>query len=197
VTKAEKTRQHIIEQTAPVFNCKGFAGTSLADLTEKTGLTKGALYGHFENKEAIAAAAFQYAMTKVRALVRTKVGAYETYQSQLMALLDFYAEYVFEPPVAGGCPLLNAAVEVDDDHLSMRGIVAKEIVQTVEFIETLLVNGKTAGEFKGDTKARELAYTFFCMIEGAIMFSRAERSREPMDIVIAHCKKLLDQITNK
>jgi hypothetical protein len=29
------------------------------------------------------------------------------------------------------------------------------------------------------------------------MFSRAERSREPMDIVIAHCKKLLDQITNK
>jgi TetR/AcrR family transcriptional regulator, transcriptional repressor for nem operon len=196
VTKAEKTRQHIIEQTAPVFNCKGFAGTSLTDLTAKTGLTKGALYGHFQNKEEIATAAFQYAMKKVRELVRKKMTGCETYRSQLIALLDFYAEYVFEPPVPGGCPLLNAAVEVDDDHSSMRGIVAREIVQTVEFIETLLMNGKTSGEFKEGAKARELAYTFFCMIEGAIMFSRAERSREPMDIVIAHCKKMLDQITN-
>jgi TetR/AcrR family transcriptional regulator, transcriptional repressor for nem operon len=197
VKKAERTRQHIIEQTAPVFNCKGFAGTSLTDLTEKTGLTKGALYSHFENKEDIAHAAFQYAMDKVRELVHSKISAFRTYKSQLTALLDFYSEYVFEPPVPGGCPLLNAGVEVDDDHSSMRRIVVQEIVKTVDFIETLLANGKSAGEFRNDTKPRELAYTIFCVIEGAIMFSRAERSREPMEIVIAHCKKLLDQICNK
>lgn len=197
MTKAERTRQHIIERTAAVFNCKGFAGTSLSDLTTQTGLTKGALYGHFENKEEIATAAFQYAMQKVRDIVRTKLQPISGYRLQLMALLDFYSEYVFQPPVPGGCPLLNAGVEVDDDHSSMRRIVVDEITLTVEFIETLLINGKVTGEFKPETNPRELAYTFFCMIEGAIMYARAEKSREPMDIVVKHCKKLLDQISNK
>ncbi|MBL7756118.1 MAG: TetR family transcriptional regulator, partial [Chitinophagaceae bacterium] len=47
--KAERTRQHIIEKAAPFFNKKGYADTSLSDITAATGLTKGAIYGNFEN----------------------------------------------------------------------------------------------------------------------------------------------------
>jgi AcrR family transcriptional regulator len=195
VTKAEKTRQYIIEQTAPLFNRKGFAGTTLSDLTETTGLTKGALYGNFSDKEEIAMEAFRHAMRKVREMVTQKLDGARTFKGQLNALLDFYSAYVFDPPVAGGCPLLNAAVETDDDHTSMRRVVVKELMQTVNFIESLLEKGVQEGEFKSNIKAKELAYTFFCSIEGAIMFSRVERSREPMDIIIKHCKKILDQIS--
>jgi TetR/AcrR family transcriptional repressor of nem operon len=195
VTKAEKTRQFIISRTAPLFNCKGFEGTSLTDLTQSTGLTKGALYGNFANKEEIAVEAFKYAMEKVRVLVTKKMEGAKTYKGQLNALFDFYSEYVFNPPVEGGCPLLNAGVEVDDNHISMRRVVVKELMQTVNFISGLLEKGVHAGEFGKRIKTKELAYTFFCMIEGAVMFSRAEQSREPMDIVIRHCKKLLDQIS--
>jgi TetR/AcrR family transcriptional regulator, transcriptional repressor for nem operon len=195
VTKAEKTRQYIIAQTAPLFNCKGFAGTSLTDLTETTGLTKGALYGNFSNKEEIAMEAFKYAIAKVRELVRLKIGRSKTCKSQLLALLDFYSEYVFNPPVAGGCPLLNAAVEIDDDHPSMRRVVVKELMETVNFIKELIEKGVRAGEFDSNIKSKELAYTIFCTVEGAVMFSRAEHSREPMDIIIRHCKKILDQIS--
>jgi hypothetical protein len=68
-------------------------------------------------------------------------------------------------------------------------------MQTVDFIADLIIKGIAAGEFKKGIKPRELAYSFFCSIEGAIMFSRVERSREPMDIIVAHCKKTLDQIS--
>lgn len=197
MTKAERTRQFIVEQTAPLFNCKGFAGTSLSDLTEQTGLTKGAIYGNFADKEEIATAAFQHAMDKVRALVRKKLAPARTFKGQLTALLNFYADYVFNPPIPGGCPLLNAAVEVDDHHTSMRRVVVKELLQTVGFIEELLKQGVEAGEFDKKINARALAYTFFCSVEGALMFARAERSREPMDIVVQHCKKILDQISKQ
>jgi TetR/AcrR family transcriptional repressor of nem operon len=40
LSKSERTKQFIIEKTAPVFNKKGFAGTSISDLTDATGLTK-------------------------------------------------------------------------------------------------------------------------------------------------------------
>ncbi len=99
--KAERTRQLIIEKTAPLFNKKGFDGTTLSDMEKATGLTKGSLYGNFRDKDEIASEAFQYSMRKVKLLVREKVDAVVTNKEQLEALLDFYAEYVFDPPVAG------------------------------------------------------------------------------------------------
>ena len=50
MSKAEKTKQFIIEKTAPLFNMKGYSGTSMSDITAATGLTKGSMYGNFENK---------------------------------------------------------------------------------------------------------------------------------------------------
>lgn len=195
MTKAERTRQYIIEKTAPVFNCNGYNGTSLTDLSEATGLTKGSLYGNFRDKEDIATAAFQYSIGKVREMVRSEIDKAPTYKKQLSALLDFHARYVFDPPVPGGCPLLNTAVEADDHHISMRRVVAREIVKTVDFISGLLKKGVKAGEFRKGINAQEIAYTIFCALEGAIMFARVERSREPMDIIVRHCKKILDQIS--
>jgi hypothetical protein len=91
--------------------------------------------------------------------------------------------------------LLNNAVEADDFHTSMRRVVVKELLRTVDFIEGLLSKGVEAGEFKMEIKSHELAYSFFCSVEGAIVFSRVERSREPMDIVVRHCKSIVEQIS--
>lgn len=195
LSKAEKTKQFILQQTAPLFNMKGFEGTSMADLTGSTGLTKGALYGNFHNKEDLAMEAFKYAVGRVKELVKERVDRETTYKRQLRAMLDFFAEYVFHPPVAGGCPLLNTAVQADDQFPGMRRVVVKELMSTVMFIYNLLNKGIQAGEFRKDINARELAYTIFCSVEGAIMFSRAERSEEPMKIIIKHCKKLINEIS--
>jgi TetR/AcrR family transcriptional repressor of nem operon len=167
----------------------------MSDLESATGVTKGALYGNFNGKDEIAAEAFKYAMKKVRACVQQKLSQASTYKSQLIALFDFYGEYVFTPPVSGGCPLLNSAVEVDDDHPTMRRVVVKELVQTIQFIAGLIDKGIEGGEFKKDTNSMSMAYIFFCSIEGALMFARAERSREPMDIILKHCRKQLDLIS--
>ena len=193
--KAERTRQLIIEKTAPLFNVKGFEGTSLSDIEKATGLTKGSIYGNFSDKEEIAAEAFKYSMKKVKGMIRTTVEEKPTYKKQLEALVDFFASYVFNPPVAGGCPLLNTATEADDHRLVMRRVVVKELTGTIDFISSLLEKGIKAGEFKKDCKPRELAYSFFCAVEGAVIFSRVERSREPMDIIVRHCKSILDKIS--
>jgi AcrR family transcriptional regulator len=196
MTKAERTRQFIIEQTAPLFNSKGYDGTSVADLMESTGLSKGAIYGNFRDKDEIALEAFHYAIDTMRTRLRDELEQKNTYKKQLIALFDFFGEYVFNPPIAGGCPLLNTAVEADDHRVSMRRLVARELVETVEFIASLIEKGIGSGEFKKSTDAHQMAYVFFCSIEGAVMFARAERSEEPMQIVIKHCKNLVKQISN-
>src|ERR1700759_3552404 len=61
MSKGDRTRARIIEQSAPIFNKQGSAGTALSDLMDATGLRKGGLYRHFAGKEKLAAAAFDYA----------------------------------------------------------------------------------------------------------------------------------------
>jgi AcrR family transcriptional regulator len=196
MTKAERTRQFIIEKTAPLFNSKGYVGTTLTDLTEATGLTKGSLYGNFTDKDEIAKEAFRFSVKKVKEMVRLELDEVSTNKKKLIALLEFYAKYVFNPPVPGGCPLLNTAIEADDHYTTMRKIVARELMETIDFIDSLLKKGVKAGEFVTGIRTREIAYTLFCSVEGALMFARVERSDEPMDIIVRHCKKILESISN-
>ena len=60
MTKSEKTRRFIIEQSAAIFNKKGIAGTSISDLMESTKLAKGGIYGNFNSKEEIIVEVFDY-----------------------------------------------------------------------------------------------------------------------------------------
>ncbi len=139
--------------------------------------------------------AFKYSMRKVKEMVQQHLSKALTYRERLSALLDFYSSYVFRPPIAGGCPLLNTSVEADDHHTSMRRVVIKELNNTVNFIRDLIEKGVEANEFRKDIEPKALAYTIFCAIEGALIFSRLERSREPMDLIVSHCNRILDNIT--
>lgn len=142
MTKALRTRQFIIDKTAPVFNTKGYAATSLQDLTNATGLSKGALYGNFNNKEAIAIAAFQHSMEKVREAAGAKLDKAVRFRDKLISLFEFYVQYVFNSPIPGGCPLMNTAVEADDFNKFMKKTVASEINKTINFIAGLIEKGK-------------------------------------------------------
>ncbi|MGW1542607.1 ScbR family autoregulator-binding transcription factor [Streptomyces sp. NPDC002309] len=54
--RAEITRQAILDGAATAFDATGFGGTSLSDVAQEAGVTKGALYFHFASKEALARA---------------------------------------------------------------------------------------------------------------------------------------------
>ena len=111
MSKAERTRQLIVEATAPLFNTKGFAGTSISDMTEATGLTKGSIYGNFANKDEVALAAFDYNMQKVDGIIRQEVAKQTTVRDQLLAYIKVYDNFLKLPFPIGGCPILNTIIE--------------------------------------------------------------------------------------
>ena len=70
--KSDLTRQFIIEKSAPIFNTKGYSATSMNDILQATGLTKGGVYGNFESKDQIAVEAFDLSIGKVKEGIRFK-----------------------------------------------------------------------------------------------------------------------------
>ena len=51
--RGHETRAAILNAAAACFAGKGYAGTGVAEICERAGISKGALYYHFESKEAI------------------------------------------------------------------------------------------------------------------------------------------------
>lgn len=196
ITKSGRTREFICEQAAPLFNKRGFAGTSLIDLTEATGLTKGALYGNFRDKEGIAVAAFAYSMQQVRRVMKSRLDPLPSQKQKLIALLEFFREYVMHPPIPGGCPMMNYGVESDDSQRFLRKSVAREMQSTVGFIQQCLKMGVEDGEFKSTADVTAMAHVIFCSIEGAIVVSRVTGTPSPMAAVVTYCRTMLDEITS-
>ncbi|NJM24866.1 MAG: hypothetical protein HC859_04460 [Bacteroidia bacterium] len=101
------------------------------------------------------------------------------------------------PPVDGGCPLLNNAVEADDSHPAMRGLVVQELQRSVSLVKSLLEAGRQQGEFEKEFDAEELSFLFFCAIEGAIMFSRVSQSDKAMEMVTRYIRHTIEQISKQ
>ena len=120
MSKAERTKQFIIEKTAPIFNAKGYAGTSLNDMIFATGLTKGSIYGNFENKDEVAVAAFDHTIQKVFLLLKNRVNEKNTIIEKLLVYPETYSNFFDIPFLSAGCPILNTATEVDDTHPLLR-----------------------------------------------------------------------------
>ncbi|HUR64742.1 MAG TPA: TetR/AcrR family transcriptional regulator [Chitinophagaceae bacterium] len=162
----------IIEKAAPLFNKNGYAGTSLSDIMKVTGLAKGGLYGNFKSKDEIAALTFDYSFKRVKTAVMQAVAPCKTSQDKLFAILDFYSNYITNPPISGGCPLLNTSVEADDSFpfLKMKARAAQNemLASLVHIFQT----GKKSGEFKKDIHPQREGEMMYALIEGAIVMAK-------------------------
>ncbi len=117
MTRADEHRQRIIAAAAPLFNTRGYAGTSMAHVLEATGLHKGSVYLCFPSKDDLALAVFDYSVElMVKRFQKAITQAGDQAPDQLLAFIDVYANISDGLPVVGGCPVLNAAIESDDAY---------------------------------------------------------------------------------
>ncbi|MGZ3755396.1 MAG: TetR/AcrR family transcriptional regulator [Mucilaginibacter sp.] len=194
LSKAERTRQFIIETTAGIFNTKGYAGTSMSDLTEATGLTKGSIYGNFENKEEVALAVFDYNYLKANDAIRQLIEKETTFHNKLMVYPRFYHNFTRIAISPGGCPILNTAVEADDTNKLLKDKAAKAVLKWKKTIEDLIHGGIAAGEFKTDAPIETTALSIIALIEGGIMISKVTDSQANMDSVLAMVTSIINQL---
>ncbi|KRF07089.1 TetR family transcriptional regulator [Paenibacillus sp. Soil766] len=172
--KGERTRKHIIAQAAELFNQKGYAGSSLSDITELTGIKKGGIYRHFASKDEIALEAYDYAGSVVSGKMNEAIRAEETACGKLIAYLRVYENVVETPPFIGGCPLLNLATESDDSHPILRERAQRGLKSTLQDMKEIISEGIQNGEFKADLDSEALATFTLSVMEGGIMMSKLE-----------------------
>jgi TetR/AcrR family transcriptional repressor of nem operon len=194
MSKAERTRQLIVEATAPLFNKKGFAGTSISDMTEATGLTKGSIYGNFLNKDEVALAAFDHNLQQVRTTIAAEMAKQDSVRQQLLVYVKVYDNFLKLPFPTGGCPILNTSVEADDTHPGLKSRASEAVMAWKSLIMNLIERGKATREFKPAVDAEQTALTMIALIEGAIMIAKVTGKLNYRKAVMQSVEKLIREL---
>jgi TetR/AcrR family transcriptional repressor of nem operon len=193
--KGEATRRAIVERAAPLFNQRGYEGCSMADIMEATGLEKGGIYRHFASKEELAREALKYAMA---ASFRLSVPQPEAGESPLAALRCRIANFVDAPAgMPGGCPLMNTAIDADDGNESLRTIAREGFAAWRDRVVKLVLAAQQALEIDVAADAVWLADTVISTLEGSLMLSRLEGSKQPLLHAQRSLEILLDAVRVK
>ena len=172
MSKAQVTKAHIIQQAAALFNQQGFAGASMADIMQATGLKKGGIYNHFKSKDALALASFDFAVGLITERYRNALRGKRHSLSRLKAIIETFCTVIETPPVKGGCPLLNTAVDSDDTHPAMRDRTQQAMDTWRRMIRKIINLGIKHREIDPLLDADVAATILISTLEGALMMSK-------------------------
>jgi TetR/AcrR family transcriptional regulator, transcriptional repressor for nem operon len=188
------TRERILRQSAGLFNTRGYKATSIGDITKATGLTKGAVYRHFGSKAGLEKDTLTYLSTQMFDLVREKIRGEKTAGGKLRAIFRYFETYVTKPPLKGGCPLMNVAIEADDAHPVLRKRAVLILDALRDSIVTILENGIRFGQIRAGVDKSFYATLIIASLEGAIMMSKLRGNDHDIQAVTRHLEKQLAAI---
>lgn len=192
--KKEQTKKFIIEQTAPLFNKKGYAGTSLADLTGVTKLSKGSIYGNFGNKDEVAINCFLFNVDKIISQIKNNLKGVENSIEKLMVFPNVFSKIYHEVIENGGCPVINTLIEADDTH----PVLYKQALDIIQAYEGSLVSiieeGKTRGEIIKTAESQKTAQIIITLLEGGITLAKVINNDSYVKNAIIQVKENIDAI---
>lgn len=191
MSKGDLSKEHIIAASVPVFNTKGYTGTSLQDIMDSAGFQKGGIYRHFSSKEELAAAAFTHAYKEMKKAYAGSYNNADPADKRLIQFLTRLKTFMARPPIKGGCPILNSATETDDTNEVLRQLVRKAALDWEEVLIKIFDDGKKAKIFSTKSDAVKEARFFIASIEGSIMLCKLHRS---IDYGLSTVDILLDRV---
>jgi TetR/AcrR family transcriptional regulator, transcriptional repressor for nem operon len=172
MSKGEETKEKIIKQAAELFNKQGYAGSSISDIMRVTQLQKGGIYNHFQSKDQLAVEAFDYAIALIQQYYRTAWKSKRHAIERLQAIIEAFRDYTDNPPIPGGCPLLNTAIESDDAHPVLRDRAQQAMTSWRDLFGLIIAKGIQRGEIRPDVDADEVATIIISTLEGSVMMSK-------------------------
>jgi len=194
MTKAERTKQFIIEQSAPLFNTKGVAGTAMSDIMEATKMAKGGLYGHFESKDALSHAVVDHCLSTLGQKITLQLNKHKSAKNKLFAYLDFLSK-TDNPPLQGGCPMINFGTEADDTNPVIKQKVKQGMYWSQNLIAGIIEHGLASGELKAGWDAKKYAMKIFALMEGGILIARVMGNNTQLNIIVKMLKaEIEDQV---
>ena len=173
---SERTRERLLQAASREIYRSGFQSASLETILAVAGVTKGALYHHFDSKEGLGYAVVDEVIAPdvhgkwVRPLQGGK--------DPIDALIGAVQRIPLRPAdVRGGCQLNNLAQEMSPLDAGFRKRLATIFDAWREAVASVLREGQSRGSIRRDVEPADAAALLVAMVEG--YGSLAKNAQDP------------------
>lgn len=197
--RGQKTRRRIVGHATLLMYEKGYSNTTIRDVMDAAGVTKGSFYFHFASKEDLGLAVIENAASVVLERLRISTGRRDLAPIQRMGLMfDDLESIIGEADCARGCILGNLSLEMSGIHDGFRRRLARAFDDWTELLAGLLEEMKNSGDLPLEFDCLKQARFLVSAIEGGIMMSKVTLSPEPMrNCAALAMKQLASLISDK
>ena len=197
-TKGTRTRRNIIEESLQLFSVKGYYNTSISDILNATGLTKGGLYGHFASKEDIWYAVYEEAVSIWKTIVFKNIRN----NSDPLKRIEIFIEndmkhYLGGDIFDGGCFFLNMLVELSGQSASMSRQILKGFVRLSGLLRAWLQEAHQKGMLKEDLDFKEVANFIIISLNGGAALYISSRDRSILDQTIRQLRFYINDLKRR
>jgi TetR/AcrR family transcriptional regulator, transcriptional repressor for nem operon len=157
------TRARIVEAAAATLRTRGVAGSGVAEIMERAGLTHGGFYAHFSSRDALLAEALERAGSEsLGSLSGPGVGTGS--RPSLDAVIDRYLSVEHAERPDRGCPVAALAPEIARGDGKTRGRLARAVRSRLAWLRGLVPK-----HHRGARREEVAAAAFACMVGGVIL----------------------------
>jgi len=172
----ERTRGRLLRAAFQEMHRSGFRNADLGAILAQAGVTKGALYYHFDNKEALGYAVVDEVMTSQ--LHQKWVQPLRNAKNPIDVLIRIVqSESLKRQDVQRSCPLLNLSQEMSGIDEGFRRRTARLFRDWHDAIAEALREGQKRGTVRSDVNANETATFLIAAYEGYVVL--AKNSQDP------------------
>src|ERR1700721_2950093 len=172
----KRTRERLLQAAAREIYRSGFQSASLDTILASARVTKGALYYHFRNKEALGYAVVEEVISPdVRG---TWVRPLQSVKDPIDTLIGIVQELSVRPKdVCGGCQLNNLAQEMSPLDAGFRKRLETIFDAWRDAVASVLREGQAHGSVRRDVEPHDAAGLLIAMVEG--YGSLAKNAQDP------------------
>jgi TetR/AcrR family transcriptional repressor of nem operon len=174
-----RTREGLLRAAFEEIHRSGFRGADLESILRGAGVTKGAMYHHFENKEALGYAVVDEIIGEI---MREKWQVpLESAANPIDGLISIIQSTSLKPePISRGCPLNNISQEMSPLDEGFRKRAARIFAGWHRAIASALREGMRCGTVRKDVDPDEVATFVIAAYEGYISLAKNAQDAAPL-----------------
>jgi TetR/AcrR family transcriptional regulator, transcriptional repressor for nem operon len=196
--KGELTRRNIIRKSATIFNQKGYMTTTMNDIIQESNIQKGGIYRHFTDKEQLMVESFHFSTEIMRNHLMTSVSQHERAPDKLIAFVEAFLLLSEGEPMVGGCPIFNAAIEMDDlEGNALLPSINEAMDLMIKWLVKIIEDGIRQQELKQSLEPYDTAIYIVSTLEGGLVLDRLKKDGQLTKIIINNLRQYISMITTK
>lgn len=158
--KGDETRSTILRQAISMASIFGLEGLTIGRLATQTGMSKSGLFRHFGSKEALQFAVLEMTTEDLTNSVVEPAIEELTGERRLRKLFSNWMEWIGTDQRPGGCPLMGAFVELDDQPGELRNFLVEQQIEWLDCIRRMAQKTVSEGNFQSSLDTRQFAFEF-------------------------------------